>query len=246
MRIALIISLALLLCSVPCFAQQSDTSVSRPSVPGSVKDLLDRAAKLSQAGRGRLAITMIREAIKISPNSPALHLALGNELARAGLLEEAIAAFERARELNPRDDRVYASVGLVMLQRKKYAVAISLFSDASLLNPKAPLHHFMRGVVLVRQAADEEFSRPANRAGNDRILSQAEEALTRAFDLSGGRLSEVYLYRAKIYEIRGARLEAAAELEKYLKANPDSDRARAVREAIRDLRAQSPAPAPAP
>src|SRR5687768_10794348 len=79
MRIALIISL-ILLCSVPCFAQQSDTPISRPSVPDSVKDLLERAAKLSQAGRGRLAITLIQEAIKISPDSPALHLALGNEL----------------------------------------------------------------------------------------------------------------------------------------------------------------------
>jgi tetratricopeptide (TPR) repeat protein len=235
MRIALIITLILLTCLTPGLAQQSRTSASQPTVPKNVGDLLERAAKLSQAGRGSLAITLIQEAIRISPDSPAPHLALGTEYAKANRFNEAIAEFEEARKINPRDDQVYLSVGLVMLQQKKYAAALSLFSDASLLNPQEPLHHLMRGVAFVREATDKQFSGTSNKAERDRILSQAEEALRRAFDLSGGHLVDVYLYRARVYELRGARMEAASELEKYLKASPDAAGANAVREAIRNL-----------
>ena len=238
MRIALIISV-ILLWLAPCFAQQSNTSRAVQPAPKNVVELLERAAKLSQAGRGSLAITLIEEAIRLSPNSPAPHLALGNEFAKAGQFDEAIMEFEQARKLNPRDDQVYLSVGLVMLQQKKYDVALTLFSDASLLNPKEPLHQLMRGVALVRQATDGVFSRTSNRAVRDRLLAQAEEALTKALDLSGGKLMEVYLYRARVYEIKGERLEAASELEKYLAASPDSAEARSVREAIRNLRTRS-------
>lgn len=241
MRIALII-LLLSIRLTPDLGQQTNTPTSPPPVPQKVSDLLERATKLSQAGRGQLAITLIQEAVRIAPHSAAVHLALGNEFVKAGRLDEAIAEFEQARKIDPRDDQAYLSIGLVMLQQKKYAVAASLFTDASNINPKEPLHQFMRGVALARQASDEESSRPANRARHDQILNQAEEALTKAFDLSGGRIFEVYLFRAMVYEMKGARLEAISELEKYLKANPDSDKAGAVREAIRNLRTKAAPP----
>lgn len=238
MRIALIVPLILIFLT-PSFAQQSNASASVQAVPKNVSDLLDRATKLSQAGRGALAITVIEEAIKLAPNSFAPHLALGNEFAKAGRFNEALAEFEQARKINPRDDQVYLSVGLVMLQQRKYAVALSLFSDASLLNPREPLHHLMRGVVLVRQAAGSEFIETSKRTERDRLLKQAEEAFSRAFDLSGGKLPEIYLYRARLYEIKGERLEAASELEKFLEASPDATEADAVRAAIQDLRSKA-------
>lgn len=237
MRIALIISFILFSFTL-CFAQQSNASASAQAVPKNVSDLLERATKLSQAGRGQLAITVIEEAIKIAPNSSAPHLALGNEFAKAGRFNEAVAEFEEARKINPRDDQVYLSVGLVMLQQKKYAVALSLFSDASLLNPREPLHQLMRGVALVRQAAGNEFTGTSNKTARDVLLKQAEEAFNRAFDLSGGKLAEVYLYRAMMYEVKGELPAAAAELEKYLEARPDSSEADAVRAAIQNLRAK--------
>lgn len=238
MRIALIISVVLM-CYTHGLAQQSSAAASQPGVPQSVGDLLERAKKLSQAGRGQLAITLIQEAVRIAPNSLAVRVALGNELAKAGRFNEAIEQFELARKINPRDAGVYLSVGLIMLQQKKYAVAASLFYDASLLNPNEPLYQLMRGAALARQASDKELSRQATRAERERILSQAEEALNRASDLSGGRLFEVHLYRAMLYELKGARLEAASELEKYLEAHPDSARASEVREAIRNLRTKA-------
>ncbi|MDT4953676.1 MAG: protein O-mannosyl-transferase [Acidobacteriota bacterium] len=238
MRIALIITL-ILACLSPCLAQQPSPFASQPTVSKNVSDLLERAAKLSQAGRGSLAITLIQEAVRISPDSPQPHLALGTEYAKANRFDEAIAEFESARQINPRDDQVYLSVGLVMLQEKRYDDALSLFADASLLNPKEPLHHLMRGVALVREAAEKEFSGISNKAGRDHLLSQAEEALGKAFDLSGGQLVDVYLYRARVHELKGARMEAASELEKYLKASPDSAGANAVREAIRNLQTKA-------
>jgi tetratricopeptide (TPR) repeat protein len=185
-----------------------------------------------------LAQTLLKEALKIYPDYFDAHLALGNELFKAGKLREAMTEFERARSINPKDDQVYLSVGLVMMQQKRYDVAAAVFADASLLNPNEPLHPLMRGIALVRQASAINLAdAKSSEAERDALYKKAEGALARASELSGGKLPEVYLYRALIYERRGERERAAAELEQYLQINSGVENADAIREAIRKLRA---------
>lgn len=236
---AAVLTFFLLLCPALLLAQQADTSA--PSVPRSASAMLERAIAMARANRGPIAITLMQEAIRIYPEYFAAHLALANELAKAGRVQEALAEFENARKINPGNDEVYRSVGLLMMQLKKYDLAASVFADASVLNPNEPLHHLMRGAALVRQAAGGEYANPQRRAERDRLLQQAEESLSRAFALSGNRLSEVYLYRAMSYEVRGEREEAASQLEQYLAAHPEAAEAERVRDAIKKLR--SPAAA---
>ena len=57
-----------------------------------------------------------------------------------------------------------------------------------------------------------------------------------ACDLSGKKLTIVYLQTARIYEHRGDKEAAARSLEQYLKAEPDSKQATQIREAITRLR----------
>lgn len=207
------------------------------NVPVAARALYERAVRMAQAGKGELAQTLFKESLKLYPEYFDAHLALGNELSKAGRLSEAMAEFESARKINPRDDQVYLSVGLVMMQQKRYDLAASVFADASLLNRLEPLHRLMRGIALVRQASTlKQPTSKSAQAEQNGLYRKAEEALSEAYDLSSGRLAEVYLYRALIYEQRGERERAATELEQYLRQASSAENAETIREAIRKLR----------
>lgn len=250
MRMKRVLCLICLLtgCAATALAQQSGMTLEssfRQEVPNSARGVFERAMVMSKAGKGELAQTLLREALKIYPDYFNARLALGNELFKAGRLQDAMTEFERARSINPKDDQVYLSVGLVMMQQKRYDVAAAIFADASLLNPVEPLHSLMRGIALVRQASaiKQPVSKSAE-AERATLYKNAEAALARASDLSGGKLPEVYLYRALIYERRGERERAALELEQYLQINPGVENALAIREAVRKLRAPANTAAP--
>jgi len=236
-RLAWVLSLVTM-CVILAAAQQSSGTTARAgftqNVPNAARGMYDRATAMSKAGKGALALVLFEEALKVYPDYFDARLALGNELFKAGRLTEAMTEFEKARRINPRDDQVYLSVGLVMMQQKRYNVAASVFADASLLNPSEPLHRLMRGIALIRQAATLTSSSSAT--VRDALYRSAEEALTQAFDLSGHRLPEVYLYRALIFEKRGERARSADELEQYLQANSGAENTDAIRQAIRKLR----------
>jgi tetratricopeptide (TPR) repeat protein len=238
-RFAWLVSL-LAVCATLSAAQQGVVPAGKPvtqNVPAAARGAFDRAITLSKAGKGQLAKVFLEEALKIYPDYFDAHLALGNELFKVGRLTEAMLEFEKARSLNPKDDQVYLSVGLVMMQQKKYDLAASIFADASLLNPREPIHRLMRGIALIRQAAGVNTTFVKNSAAErEALYRQAEQALTEAFDLSGHRLPEVYLYRALIYEKRGERARSADELEQYLQVNAGASNAQEIREAIRKLR----------
>jgi tetratricopeptide (TPR) repeat protein len=240
-RLAWIFSLVAI-CVGLVAAQQSSSGTTAgagftQNVPSAARGMYERATAMSKAGKGALALTLLEESLKVYPDYFDAHLALGNELFKAGRLTEAMTEFEKARRINPADDQVYLSVGLLMMQQKKYNVAASVFADASLLNPGEPLHRLMRGIALIRQAATITPSSSGNYATvRDALYRSAEEALTQAFDLSGRKLPEVYLYRALIFEKRGERARSADELEQYLQADSGAENADAIRQAIRKLR----------
>jgi tetratricopeptide (TPR) repeat protein len=238
-RLAWLVCFAML-CAVPTLTQQASVPVSNgftQNIPSTARDMFDRATRMSKAGKGDLAQVLLKESLKVYPDYFDAHLALGNELFKAGKLAEAMTEFEKARSINPRDDQVYLSVGLVMMQQKRYNVAASVFADASLLNPVEPLHRLMRGIALVRQASLLNRTNSKGTASErDALYKRAEEALAQAYNLSSGRLPEVYLYRALIYEQKGERARAADELEQYLQVNSGAENAEAIREAIRKLR----------
>lgn len=238
-RVIVLVSL-LMVCADLSAAQQGGATVGNPvaqNVPATARGAFNRAVTLSKAGKGQLAQVFLEEALKIYPDYFDARLALGNELFKAGRLTEAMVEFEKARRLNPKDDQVYLSVGLVMMQQKKYDLAASIFADAALLNPREPIHRLMRGIALIRQATGVNTTFVKNSAAErEALYSQAEVALTEAFDLSGHRLPEVYLYRALIYEKRGERARSADELEHYLEVNSGAANADEIRSAIRKLR----------
>jgi tetratricopeptide (TPR) repeat protein len=206
-------------------------------VPKAAREMLERAQKLSQDGKGQLASAMILEALKLFPQYFEAHLALGNELLQAGRFDEAIASLERARQINANDERVYQSFGLVLMQQKKYAVAVAVFAEASRLNPTNPLNALMRAIALIYHASTIDPS-ASEKAASDRayFLERAEVALQQASNLSDRKLNADHLTMAMFYEMKNERERAADELEQYLRKAPNAPNADAIREAIKRLR----------
>ena len=207
------------------------------SVPKAARDIYERAMKLSDAGKGRLAVAMLEEAIRLSPDYLDAHLATGNELAKMSRFYEATVAFERARRINPQDERVYHSFGMLLMRQKKYAIAAAVFGEASRLSPSNPLHPLSRAVALIHHA---HTIKPAasERAAADRryFLGAAEQLLAKVAALGNSQLRADHLSMALFYEMKGERARAADELEQFLRQSPRPQNEAAVRDAIEKLR----------
>jgi tetratricopeptide (TPR) repeat protein len=168
-------------------------------------------------------VSALREALKIMPTYFDAHFALGLEMFRLHRLNDAVQELEQARTVNPRDSRLYHTFGLVLYEQKNYKVAADVFEAAARLNPSNAEALLMRGAALI------EIGR----------LNEAEEAISRADQISSHKLPMVHLHLARVYEKRGDRSRAADELESYLRQNPLADNASAIRDAIKKLRTSS-------
>ncbi|MEK6299373.1 MAG: carboxypeptidase regulatory-like domain-containing protein [Acidobacteriota bacterium] len=200
-------------------------------VPKPARTFFEKGMSRLREGKSDEGIAMLREAIEAFNDYFNAHFQLGRELFRLNKNNEALEEFERARQINERQDAVYFMFGMVMLRQQKFALAQRAFQEASSINGNSPASHFYRGQALVELAL-----RTADETQRIADLSDAEKELKRAWELSNGRLSSVYLQRARICERRGNREAAARELEEYLKAEPEAKNASAIRAAITRLR----------
>jgi Tfp pilus assembly protein PilF len=209
------------------------------NIPKAAQTSYESALKLSKQGKKEEAIAALQEAIRIFPNYFNAHFLLGSEFMKAGKHGEAIAQLDEARRINPRDDRIYELFGIVLMQQKKYAVAAAVFAEASRLNALEPQYPLMRGIALIEHASSISPGTSKSAAAERiSILVDAEKNLTRAYELSNRKLSTVHLQLARVYEKQGNLLRAASELEQYLKENPDSANAGAIRDGIKMLRSK--------
>jgi Tfp pilus assembly protein PilF len=212
-------------------------SAFKQEVPKTARETLERAKKMADQGKAELALSLMREAIKLFSEYFEAHLELGNELLQTGRLDEAITELDQARRINPNDDRTYQSFGLVLMQQQKYSIAVGVFAEASRLNPSNPMNPLMRAIALIHQASTiEPTASVTARSDREFLLARAEVALTQAFDLSGKKLTADHLSLAMFYEMKGERARAAEELEQYLRKNPNIKNADTIRAAIKKLR----------
>jgi predicted Zn-dependent protease len=116
-------------------------------------------------------------------------------------------------------------------------VAARIFAEASRLNPREYNYLVLQATALIDQATriDPKSSARAQEERNY-ALSEAQTALTKAYELSGKTLATVHLQMARLYEKKGDPGRAAAELEQYLRQAPDDKKADQILAAIRKLR----------
>lgn len=204
-------------------------------VPDAARAALDSGLKLAAEGKTEAAVEDMRKAIKIFPNYFDAHLQLGNIFLKTEQLNEAIAELDLARQVNPNDERTYQSFGLLLMKQRNFGMAVAIFAEAARLNPENPMNAVMRATALIHHAANADESAPTTES-RSYLLSRAEVALSQAASLSENKLKPDTMTMALFYDLKGEPERAAAELESYLKKNPQLKNSAAVQNEIKRLR----------
>ena len=114
------------------------------------------ARSLSEAGKPKEAIRVLRDLARRYPNDAATHLVMGEVLDRAGKGREALSAYERYAALAPEDARAHLLVGWSRLERERPVDALEAFRQAVRLQPGHPDGHHGAGLSLVALTRHEE------------------------------------------------------------------------------------------
>jgi protein O-GlcNAc transferase len=96
--------------------------------PGHVESLLMLGQLAARTGRAKVGLQLIREAIRIKADVPALYCSLGNVLAECGEVEDAMAAFLQALALQPSFPEAQTGLGNIYRARGDRAAAIAQFN----------------------------------------------------------------------------------------------------------------------
>jgi tetratricopeptide (TPR) repeat protein len=204
-------------------------------VPRPARAAYEKGIQLLAEGKSDEAIASLRRATELCGEYFNAYYSLGAAYYRVERMDEAIQALEQARRINDHEGAVYHLFGLVMLRQRKFTVAEYVFKQATSFNPTNAASHFLRGLALVEIGVQERDG-----GERERDFTDAEKELDSAWNLSNKRIPQVYLQRSRIHEVRGQKEAAAKDLEAYLKADPESKQAPAIRQAISKLRGTDP------
>jgi Tfp pilus assembly protein PilF len=189
-----------------------------PSVPERAREKYRQGVKNAADGKTEQAVKLFADAVAAHERFFAAHMALAEQLYKLKRYDEAAAAYRKASELEPERAAPYVGVGVTLVAQGRYEEGIRL----------------LRGVVEL----DKDLPAPYLSLGYAEMMvgdyAPAEGHLLRAVELGKPPLARVYL--ANVYEQIGDPARAAAQLEAYLKENPDSPQDASVRAALDKLR----------
>lgn len=189
-----------------------------PDVPQSAREQYRKGLKSAADNKPEDAVKFLQESVKAHASFYAATLALAEQLSKLQRYDEALAAYQKARGLKPDHADPYVGIGVTLVSQKRYDEGIKM----------------LRGVIEV----DKNLAAPYLSLGYAEMMTgdyrAAEEHLLRALELAKPALAHIYL--ANVYEQKGEPERAVAQLEAYLKENPGSTQAEAVRGAIEKLR----------
>ncbi len=190
------------------------------SVPARAREAYQKGIKSAAANKPEQSVKLLQAAVAAHPSFYVAHLALGEQCAKLQRYDEALAAYRKANELKPDRPEPYVGIGVTLVSQQRYAEGIAL----------------LRSVVAV----DEKLAAPYLSLGYAEMMTgdyrAAEKHLLRALELAKPAIAHVYL--ANVYEQLGAPAEAIGHLQTYLKENPQTPNAEAIRSAIEKLRKQ--------
>ena len=110
--------------------------------------------------------------------------------------------------------------GIANFMMKRYGEAVPILRKALAKNDQSAVGHYFLGQALA----------------NLGLFEDAEQELLASLKLGQDEMKEAHRLLAIIYTIRGAKKQAADELEAYLKLAPDAPDAEQLRDKIRQLR----------
>ncbi len=181
---------------------------AKKSVAISASTLHRFAVVAWEAGRYEEANQALTEAVKLKPNDPTLHVALGNTWLKKPDLVEAEKAFRRALELQSDNPQAQVYLGYALLLQAKYAEARQQLEKSLLKQSSVPETFYYLGLI-----SQEE--------GNDQ---RAVELFSKTLQLSPSSV-DVHLALGRSYLNLKNLPRAQEELELAVKLRPDDPKA---------------------
>jgi tetratricopeptide (TPR) repeat protein len=192
------------------------------NVPQKARTYYDNAVELAKKNDHPGAIEQLKLAVQEYPSFPLAFNELGVQYLKLNQLENADEAFQRALKITPDSFAVLINRGIANVMMKRDGEAIPILRKALKKNDKSAVGHYFLGQALANQG----------------LFEQAEKALLVSLELGKEEMKEAHRLLAIIYTSRGARKQAAEELEAYLKLAPNTPDAEKLKETIRQLKDQ--------
>lgn len=202
------------------------TGVLNAALAGIPKVAVDHYEKgVQAAGRGETdrAIDDLRRAVDLHPNFGLALNELGVQYLRKGQLDKAADALTKVLRISPDAAEPSLNYGIVLLQQKKFPEAEKQLRDAVRKNEHAYTAHLYFGITLIYVKNYDE----------------AETELRKAIAIGGTKASQAHYYLGGLYWQTGKHQQAADELERFLKLEPNAGNAEKLRTTIKELRTKS-------
>ena len=181
----------------------------------------DKAVEQAKKGDHPGAVEELKLAIKEYPSFMLAFNQLGVQYLDLNQLENADDAFRSALKITPDVSGVLINRGSANFMMKRYGEAVPILRKALAKNDQSAVGHYFLGQSLA----------------NLGLFDDAETELQASVKLDKEKMKEAHRILAIIYVSRGAKKQAADELEAYLKLWPETPDADKLKEKILQLRA---------
>ena len=190
------------------------------SVPERARIHYDRGLEESLKNNRETAIEEFKQAIAEYPSFTLAFNELGVQYLKLNRPEEAEQAFQNALKIDSNSFPALTNRGIAFIMMKRYGEAVPVLRTALKKNDQSAVCHYLLGQALA----------------NLGLFDEAENELVVSLKLGKEQMKEAHRILAIIYSSRGAKKQAAKELENYLKVAPDTPDADEIKERIRRLK----------
>ena len=180
----------------------------------------DNALELSKKNDHSGAIEELKRAIKEYPTFSQAFNELGVQYLKVNELEKADEAFQEAVKINPDAVASLINRGITNVMMKRYGEAVPILRKSLQKKKDSAVAHYFLGQALA----------------NLGLFDDAEKELLASLELGKEEMKEAHRILAIIYASRGAKQQAADQLDAYLKLNPNTPDAQKRKDKIQQLR----------
>lgn len=190
------------------------------NVPKKALAYYDKAIELAEKNDHFGAIEQLKLAIAEHPSFIHAINELGVQYLKLNKLEDADAAFQGALKIDPDSFSALINRGIANVMMKRFGEAAPILRKALKKNDQSAVGHYFLGQALA----------------NLGLFDDAEKELLASLKLGKEEMKEAHRILAIIYTSRGAKKQAAEELEAYLRLAPNTPDAEKLKDMIRKLK----------
>ncbi len=194
-------------------------------VPKSARKSYEQGLKLKRAKQLDQALQSFTQAVELYPEYFQAMVERGDIYVAQSRIVEAAKDFDQAIKIDGNHERALRGAGYCKLEQRRFAEAISYLERAIAVDPLNAASYLLLGIASFELDQRE----------------QAEQALQQALKINPAGAIRAHIHLANLYARERRYEEAAAELEKYLMANPATPEADKLRAAQAQMRAHAPA-----